>query len=67
MAYAWVGGGRGGLYMWRVAANILNSWWGWGGGPPAWVLGNVLAVPHLKKLTCYKMLTKPQTWTDTLD
>jgi len=35
MAYAWVGGGGYGLYVWKVAANILNRWWGWGG----WSLG----------------------------
>ena len=38
-----------------------------GGGPLAWVLGKVQAAPHLKKLICYIMLTKPLTWTGTSD
>jgi len=37
--------------IWRVVANILNKQSGQRtrGGPPAWVLGEVLTTPHALK------------------
>jgi hypothetical protein len=40
----------------RVAANILNKQCGQParGGPPSWGLGDLLATPHRKNVSCCK-------------
>jgi hypothetical protein len=46
--------------IWRVAANILTkqSRAAGKGGPPAWGLGEVLTIPHRKKISRYEMFTQ---------
>jgi hypothetical protein len=57
MARPHVVDGGNGLQIWMAAANILNKRREHPrrGGPPAWVSGVRLTIPHRKKAYCYEM------------
>jgi hypothetical protein len=51
MVHPQVADGREGLWIWRVAVNVLNKQLGWLVGPPAWELAAEQITLHKEIVT----------------